>query len=151
MKANNRTFRLNNKLSLLLLSSIVLLSSCKKSFLEVPTQGQTPAEQFWITQEHATNAVHAMYANLRKWEQVAFASIGVESLGSDDAEKGSFPGDASFLNSFDNFTVTSTEGQVYDFWKGQYQQINLCNQVLDNIPGISMDASLKARYLLESK
>jgi hypothetical protein len=151
MKAIYKTYGLKNKLCLVLLSSMAFFSSCKKGFLEVPPQAQTPAEQFWLTQEDATKAANAMYANLRKWEQVAFASIAIESLGSDDAEKGSYAGDASFLSNFDNFTVTSTEGQVYDFWKGQYQQINLCNQVLDNIPAITMDAALKARYLLEAK
>ncbi|MEO6455474.1 MAG: RagB/SusD family nutrient uptake outer membrane protein, partial [Ginsengibacter sp.] len=38
-----------------------------------------------------------------------------------------------------------------DFWNGRYQTINLCNQVLDNIPAISMDATLKGRYMAEAK
>ncbi|MBS1920627.1 MAG: RagB/SusD family nutrient uptake outer membrane protein [Bacteroidetes bacterium] len=128
-----------------------ILGGCKKSFLDVAPQGQQPTQQFWQSQDDATKAVNAMYANLRSWTEVAFAPIAVESLGSDDAEKGSDPGDATFMNDFDNFTATSTEGQLSDFWKGQYQEINLCNQVLDNIPALSMDATLKARYLLESK
>lgn len=135
----------------LLLPLVSGIASCKKSFLEVPPQGQTPGQQFWLTGDDATKAVNAMYANLRSYSQVAFAPIAAESLGSDDAEKGSTPGDASFLSNFDNFTATSTEGQLSDFWNGQYQEINLCNQVLDNIPNISMDAALKSRYLLEAK
>ncbi len=128
-----------------------LLGGCKKSFLEVPPQGQQPTQQFWQSQDDATKAVNAMYANLRFWTETAFAPIAVESMGSDDAEKGSTPSDATFMNDFDNFTATSTEGQLSDFWNGEFQEINLCNQVLDNIPGISMDATLKARYLLEAK
>ena len=137
-------------LFLLLLIS-VLIEGCNKSFLEVPPQGQQPTQQIWQSQDDATKAVNAMYAYLRFWNETAFAAIAVESLGSDDAEKGSTPGDASFMNDFDNFSATSTEGQLSDFWNGQYQEINLCNQVLDNIPNISMDATLKARYLLEAK
>ena len=131
--------------------TIIFAVSCKRSFLDVPPQGQQPGEQFWASEADATKAVNAMYANLREWKQVAFAPIAIESLGSDDAEKGSDPSDATFLNKFDNFTATSTEGQIQDFWSGQYQQINLANQVLENVPGISMPDNLKARFLAEAK
>jgi hypothetical protein len=130
---------------------VLLPVACKKSFLDVPPQGQQASQQFWQTKEDAAKAVAAIYANLRSWEQVAFAPIAVESMGSDETEKGSSPSDASFMNNFDNFTHTSTEGQVNDFWLGQYRSINLANQVLTNVPSISMDATLQARYLAEAK
>jgi len=126
-------------------------SGCSNSFLNVPPQGQQQAEQFWVSESDATKAVNAIYANLRSWPNVAFAPIAVESVGSDDAEKGSDPSDATFMNDFDNFTATSTEGQLSDFWGGQYQNINLCNQVLDNVPNIKMDGTLQSRYLAEAK
>lgn len=125
--------------------------SCSDDFLDVPPQGEEKVEQFWQTAEDATMAVNAMYANLRGWNQVAFAPIAVESLGSDNAEKGSSPADATFLNAYDNYTVSATDGQLASFWEGQYQSINLANQVLDNIPAIQMDENLKARYLAEAK
>ncbi|HEU4472844.1 MAG TPA: RagB/SusD family nutrient uptake outer membrane protein [Flavisolibacter sp.] len=138
--------------SAITLTALLLTQAgCKKSFLDVPPQAQQPSQEFWKTQEDATRAVNAIYANLRAWEQVAFAPIAVESMGSDEAEKGSSPGDATFHNNFDNFTHTSTEGQINDFWLGQYRSINLCNQVLDNVPAIEMDATLKNRYLAEAK
>jgi hypothetical protein len=131
----------------------VLTGGCNKSFLDVPLQDQQPATQFWQTQDDATKAVNAMYANLRGWTFAAFAPMAVESLGSDDAVTGSEPTDGSvaFMSQFDNFTVTSTNRELPDFWNGMYQEINFCNQVLDNIPGIQMDATLQARYLLEAK
>ena len=131
--------------------SLLFIWSCSNHFLEVPPQGQQKAEQFWVSESDATKAVNAIYANLRSWTNVAFAPIAVESMGSDDAEKGSDPSDATFMNDFDNFTATSTEGQLSDFWNGQYQNINLCNQVIGNIPAITMDESLKSRYLAEAK
>ncbi len=131
----------------------LIATGCSKSFLEVPPQGQQPAEQFWVNEADATKAVNSIYAFLRSWNEVAFAPIAVESLGSDDTETGSDASDGSvpFMNTYNNFTVTSTEGQLGGFWGGQYQAINLCNQVLDNVPNISMDATLKARYLMEAK
>lgn len=129
----------------------VVTLSCGDEFLDVPPQGREPVEQFWQDGEDATLAVNAMYANLRGWPQVAFAAIAVESLGSDNAEKGSSPSDATFLNSYNNFTVSPTDGQLLSFWEGQYQSVNLANQVLDNIPAIEMDQNLKERYLAEAK
>src|SRR5215203_1575257 len=135
------------------IASLFLITSCKKDFLEVPPQGQQPAEQFWTSEADATKAVNSIYANLRGWTEVAFAPIAIESLGSDDTETGSDPSDGSvaFMNTYNNFTVTSTQGQLSDFWNGRYQTINLCNQVIDNIPAINMDAALKARYIVEAK
>jgi hypothetical protein len=138
-------------IALTLLFSIVILSSCKKSFLDVDPQGQQPATQFWKSEGDATKAVNAIYANLRTWENVAFPALVIESIGSDEADKGSTPTDATFFNLYDLHTVTSTEGSLQSFWTGQYQNINLCNQVLTNVPGIEMDATLKARYLAEAK
>ena len=151
MKIKFKISYLKKAFILLLFPVVSGIIGCKKSFLDVPPQGQQPTQQFWQSQADATKAVNAMYAYLRFWNETAFAAIAVESVGSDDAEKGSTPDDASFMNDFDNFTATSTEGQLSDFWSGQYQEINLCNQVLDNIPAINMDATLKARYLLEAK
>ena len=139
------------RLAGLTLISVFINTNCTDNFLDIPPQGQQKAEEFFVSESDATKAVNAIYANLRSWPNVAFAPIAVESLGSDDAEKGSDPSDATFMNDFDNFTVTSTQGQLSDFWNGQYQNINLCNQVLDNIPAINMDATLKARYIAEAK
>ncbi len=146
--------KMNNKIIAVLgIGALFLIASCKKNFLDVPPQGQQPAEQFWTSEGDATKAVNSIYANLRGWTEVAFAPIALESLGSDDTETGSDPSDGSvpFMNTYNNFTVTSTQGQLSDFWIGRYQTINLCNQVIDNIPAINMDANLKARYIAEAK
>ena len=133
------------------LGTMLFTASCKKEFLDVPPQGQQPSATFWQNQEDALKGVNSIYANLRSWNNVAFNAIAIESTGSDEADKGSTPTDATFFNLYDQFTVTSTQGSLLDFWAGQYQNILLCNQVLDNVPKITMDESLKARYLAEAK
>ena len=133
------------------LIGLLIMGGCKKTFLDVSPQGQQQTEEFWKDEADATKAVNAMYANLHVWNNVAFAPIAVESMGSDDAEKGSNATDATFMNNFDNFTASSTEGQLADFWAGEYQTINFANQVLDNVPNITMDESLKTQYLGEAK
>jgi len=148
---NNRKKTWQQALGISLLATIIVFQGCKKSFLDVNPAGKVAASQFWQTQADATAAVGAMYANLHEWTNIAFAPIAVESMGSDDVEKGSSPTDASFMNDFHNFSANSGEGQISDFWGGEYKTINFANQVLDNVPAINMDASLKARYLAEAK
>lgn len=137
--------------SVILVCMVSMVWGCTNKFLDVPVQGQQPAVQLWKNATDAANAVNAIYGNLRSWPNVAFASVATESLPSDDAVKGSVPSDATFMNAYHNFTVPPTDGQINDFWNGQYQNVNLCNQVLDNVPTINMDANLKARYLGEAK
>jgi starch-binding outer membrane protein, SusD/RagB family len=134
-----------------LVAMLMVPSACNEDFLDADPQGRESGVVFWQNAEDAAKAVNAMYANLRSWNNTAFAPIALESLGSDNTEKGSTASDATFLNNYDNFTVGSTEGQLLGFWQGQYQNINYANQVLDNVPAISMDESLKARYLAEAK
>lgn len=147
----NIKYTLQRFFALSFIATTLLVQSCSEDFLDVPSQAKQQVSAFWQSEADATKAVNAIYANLRSWNNVAFAPVAVESLGSDETEKGSSPNDASFFNNFDNFTVTETDGQVQDFWAGQYQTINFTNQVLDNIPAISMDENLKARYLAEAK
>ncbi|MNK49417.1 SusD family protein [compost metagenome] len=131
--------------------SIGILPSCNKGFLDVPEQGKQQSTVFWKTADDATAGVNAIYGNLRSWENTAFPAIAIESIGSDDADKGSTASDASFFLQFDQFTIDPDQGNISGFWNGQYRNINYTNRVLDNIPGITMDENLKARYLAEAK
>lgn len=151
MKLNHKKTYIQKFGLIALCASTLVMPACKKDFLNVDPQAKQPAVTFWKTQDDATKAVNSIYANLRTWGNTAFPALAVESIPGDDAEKGSSANDASYLNNFDNYTASSTEGQFGGFWEAQYQNINLCNQVLDNIPAISMDASLKARYIAEAK
>jgi len=130
--------------------AVGLTSSCGK-FLDVAPQGQPTSQQFFQTQADATAAVNAPYGKLREWNLTAFNWLAVTTLTSDDAEKGSVTGDAEFLNEFTFFRLTPTSGPVQGYWDGQYQQINLCNQVIQNVPGVNMDATLRGRYVGEAQ
>ena len=148
----NNKKKISQKVAVVLFfATIAGTLGCKKSFLNVNPAGSVAATQFWQTQADATAAVSAMYANLHEWTNIAFAPIAIESMGSDDVDKGSTPTDASFMNDFHNFSANSGEGQISDFWGGEYKTINFANQILDNVPGITMDGTLKNRYLAEAK
>ena len=132
----------------------LLMSSCSKSFTDASSNlvGSAATATLWQTAADAQNAVNSIYGNLRNWNNTAFPAIIPESIPSDDATKGSVPSDATFINLYDNFTATATEGTPDGFWQGQYQNINFCNQVIDYVDTMSaVDASTKARYLAEAK
>jgi hypothetical protein len=155
MKIKNNCWSVNKIAFYLITMATVFMAGCSKNFLDVPPQAQQPTEQFWQSQADATAAVNAMYAFLRSWDMTAFSSIAVEGYPSDDAETGN-PADGSYapMNAYNIFTVTSADpnSQLSGFWKGQYQEINFCNQVLDNVDTMTtVDATTKARYLLEAK
>lgn len=139
-----RTFLKN----ILLVSLLTGFVSCS-DFLEVEPEGELPVKDFFTTQEHAVQSINSIYAHQRSWSMVAFAWIMYQSVPSDNASKGSAIGDATFINDFDQFKVTPSSDHSY--WSARYEGINLCNQALDNIPGIQMDESLKKRLMGEAK
>ncbi|WP_294322396.1 RagB/SusD family nutrient uptake outer membrane protein [uncultured Chryseobacterium sp.] len=134
--------------------SLVLLAAsigCKDDYLDVDQPGRIQAASFFTTQDDAMQATSAIYSALRSWENSAFPAQFVFGVPADDVEKGSNPGDASFINAYDQFTYTASDGGVEGYWIGQWQFVNRCNQVLTNVPNINMDATLKTRLLAEAR
>lgn len=134
-----------------LLSLALLFPSCSKDFLEFDPEGKLPEEEFFVTEEHADQAVNAAYAHLRTWNQVAFAFYAIQEMPSDNAIKGSVVGDAAFMNDYVNLTVVPNEGQLGGYWSSRYKGVNLCNQVIDNIDETSTPEEKKVRLLAEVK
>jgi hypothetical protein len=150
---------LNYKSNLIKALSVVFIAvcatvvtSCKKNFLNPPVQGALPAAQLYTSATGAAQGINAIYADLRTYNETAFPALAIESMGGDDVQKGSTPGDSPNMGLYDNFTQTGAESGFDDsFWGGQYTAISLCNQAIDSIPPINMDATLKARYVAEAK
>lgn len=139
------------KQSVVILLAPLVFGACKKDFLEVEPIGQQVSATFFANAADANKAITSCYGHLNQWFVAGFAHLAITSISSDDAEKGSVPGDAAFMNDFDNFTFSPTQFIIDDYWKGQYNGINLCNQSIDNIPNIDMDPALKARFVAEAR
>lgn len=130
---------------------LALVTSCKDDYLDIKQEGVVEASAFFKTQEDAMQATSAIYSFLRSWENSAFPYQYVFGVPADDVVKGSNPGDASFINVYDNFTYTQSDGGVEGYWIGQWQAVNRCNQVITNVPNIEMDTTLKNRLIAEAK
>lgn len=128
-----------------------MIISCNDDFVDIKEEGVTVGSDFFKTQEDAMKATNAIYSFLRSWENTGFPAQNIIGVTGDDVIKGSNPGDASFINDFDQFKYnTSTDG-INGYWIGQWQALNRANQVITNVPNIDMDAALKTRLVAESK
>ncbi|CAA7193592.1 RagB/SusD family nutrient uptake outer membrane protein [Chryseobacterium potabilaquae] len=133
--------------------SIALVSltiSCN-DYLDIKQEGVTEASSFFQTENDAMQATNAIYSFLRSWENSAFPYQFVFGVPADDVIKGSNPGDASFINVYDNFTYTVSDEGVRGYWIGQWQAVNRANQVITNVPNIDMNSDLKNRLVAEAK
>lgn len=129
---------------------LLFSSSCKKDFLDVSPQGSVTEALFPQTASDATLAINAVYGNLLNWN-FWYGGFPLTEIMSDNARKGSNPGDAARLNLFDAFTFTSTSSDIFPWYSALYEAIKSANVVITKIPDIEMDEDLKARYIAEAK
>lgn len=135
----------------LTLSIFSLIASCSDDFVDIKQEGVTVGSDFFKTESDAMRATNAVYSFLRSWENSGFPAQFVFGVTGDDVEKGSNPGDASFINAYDNFSFTISDDGVNGYWTGQWQAVQRANQVITNVPNIDMDATLKNRLVAEAK
>ncbi len=132
-------------------SLLVVLGLTACDLLTTEPKGVLTTGNFFKSSDQAVQATNATYNMLREWQVHVFSWIGLTDIVSDDATKGSTPGDASFLGDLDNLTFDPGNLAFADPWAGYYKGIYRANVAIQNIPGVSMDATLKARLIGENK
>lgn len=120
-------------------------------FLATDPRGELTTPSFFQTSDHALQATNASYSMLRNWTTHVFSWLGQVEIASDDADKGSVPGDAGFLGELDNLTFDAGNLAFRDPWLGYYQGIYRANVAIQNIPNVNMDEELRARLVGENK
>ena len=145
--------KLNNRILTLVLSLTAMggLVSCGDEFLDKAPKGELTSDNFFLDATQAEQAVNATYAHLRNFNVHVFSYIGITDIASDDADKGSVPGDAGFLQDINDFTFDANNSAVNGIWSGYYQGVFRANQVLANVPNIDMDEDRKAQLLGEAR
>jgi starch-binding outer membrane protein, SusD/RagB family len=127
----------------------LILSGCEK-FLEKNPQGQLTQNTFPVSASDALLATNAAYATLRNISYHS-GTFPLCDIMSDDARKGSNPGDqASTIGPYDNFTFTTTGSELGSWWAALYEGVKRTNVVLVKVPDIAMDPDLQNRYLGEA-
>jgi hypothetical protein len=136
---------------LCLIVACVSLGSCEEEFLERKPKGQLTYDTFFETPDHAVWATNAVYSNFRSWEMCAFPWIGITDILSDDADKGSNPNDAIYMDGLDAFIFDASHTVIAEAWRGHYLTIGRANLAINNIPRIDMDIELRDRLVGESR
>ncbi|MDR7130893.1 hypothetical protein J2X69_003252 [Algoriphagus sp. 4150] len=147
---------MNNKINykiaavgLSILMSVGLISC--EDYLEKVPLAELTSENFFQDELQATHAVNAIYAHLRSFNVHVFSYIGITDIASDDADKGSVPGDSGFLQDINDFTFDANNTAVNGIWSGYFQGVFRANQVIVNVPEIDMDEELKSRLIGEAR
>ncbi|AQX04931.1 RagB/SusD family nutrient uptake outer membrane protein [Elizabethkingia meningoseptica] len=132
-----------------------ITQGCKNDFLDVtPTENYTVGDlENFNNDAGAASFVTSIYAKFLDWDMSSFAWIGVTSIASDDADKGSSPGDTgSDKDILDALTFTPTTPSFESLFSSNYQGINRCNQAILYIPQLDKaNADLKTRLVGEAK
>jgi hypothetical protein len=128
---------------------VLSISSCQK-FLQEDLQGIYSSATFYKTQGQALLAINSAYNDLLFNNNDNCIWV-FGDVASDDAVKGSLAGDQLDIQYIDQFNVISSNSVLLSTWMRYYDGITRANIVLNEVPGISMDAALKARILGEAK
>lgn len=138
----------NTKRTISLLFLTLVLWSCE-GFLDVGPQSELTQEAFPTSEADALQATNAVYSTLRVWNYHSGGFPILDFL-SDDGAKGSNPNDGSNQAPYDNFTHSSTQDGLDRWWNALYQGIRRANVVIEKVPAIEMDETLRNRYLGEA-
>src|SRR5688572_2699147 len=136
------------KIIVLSILASLVITGCDKE-LDIVNPNEATVEAFWKNESDAVTGVNAVYSTLHRgaisrW--MPFYYI-VRS----DEGKSTSPA-TDIVNNMDKFLVTDYNfWGAYDIWKDIYVGVFRANQVLDNVPAIAMDETLKNRVLGEAK
>ena len=137
------------KITILLIAAVAFgVAGCKKS-LNISNPDAVTTLQFWKTSNDALLGVNAIYSTFHR-EGLCRWNFFATMVRADEGWSKS--GDPRLIANFDQFVVSDYNyGNVYGgLWGDNYFGVNRANQVLDNVPNITMDAALKAQYLGEA-
>lgn len=120
----------------ILVAILVVATACRKNLLDRNPQGQYTQDDYpYPTGGGPYDAyLFAAYSELRAYNVHSQFFIAATSIRSDDADKGSTPGDGGAnVQTMDNFPVLPSNGYTDGLWVGHYALINRCNITIDQI------------------
>ncbi len=130
---------------------VVCISFSCQDFLDKPPQGSLTQTAFPVTAADALLATNAVYNTLRD-PNFNTGLFPILDIMSDDANKGSNPDDqAATIGPFDRFEHIKTEGTILRWWNTLYKAVRRANVVIEKVPLINMNETLRNRYVGEAR
>ena len=136
-------------------AGLIVVAGCKKSFLDVPPQGELTEELALKDPQAAEKLVGGVYNTLYfggfGGNTVGFLWQLTNDVASDDADKGSTPGDFNTggIGDIDNFRHDANNFIFNNIWTGHYSAITRANKAIDILNQSTFDAARKNRLLGE--
>ncbi len=144
--------KLNIYLSMLIMG-VLALSSCTKTWLDVEPKGTSLEANYYKNAGEAFNGLVAAYDPLGTECGKTYSNkIGPLNSASDDCYAGGgSSSDVPAWQVWNNYTIDAASGIQADFWSRNFTGVYRANILLSKLPGVPMDAALKARFTAESK
>jgi hypothetical protein len=137
--------------SILLAALTLGLGGCSKFLDETPT-AHVSTSSYYQTSDDAVRATTDVYRSMKDQAYGGYCPSCIGDIVSDDANKGGGgASDQSLIQDLKTFVAKSDNGYVYNAWRDNFKGIYLANVVLQKVPPIDMDASLKAQLLGEAQ
>ncbi|SHJ53360.1 Starch-binding associating with outer membrane [Reichenbachiella agariperforans] len=135
-----------------MLVSLLIVSSCSDSFIEVEPRGTELEDNYYRNAEEALAGLVAVY------DQVGGMSNGLinkfiatNSASDDHYAGGGSANDVTGIQVWSNYTLDPATGPQGDLWNRGYSGIFRANSILGHLPDVDMDDNLRARYVAEAK
>ncbi|HEY5747918.1 MAG TPA: RagB/SusD family nutrient uptake outer membrane protein [Chryseolinea sp.] len=135
------------KIYFMAVALLLLTTKCGDDFLVRAPLNQITEENFWKNDQDATTAVNAIYDALQTDLGYRLGGLMFGDVAGDDMT--CF--DVNWFVAHDNFTFNSSDPQIIAAWRAWWAGIARANAVLDRVPAITMDETLKQRLLNEAK
>lgn len=124
-------------------------AGCEKILDVSPSESLTEVD-FLSRPENAIQLVTGVYNAQLRWEMYSFAWIGITSITSDDADKGSTPNDTGTdKKKLDGLTWDASDISFKDVWNSRYDGIYRANTALFYLEQTNLDSSLKDQLIGE--
>jgi hypothetical protein len=141
-----------NKITIVFLLLISTTLACKKSFLTEEARTVTVNNLINDPQNGSERLIGAVYAKLYDFNVHSFSWIGITSITSDDAEKGSDAGDpGTDKDRLDAWTFDATSLSFDEIWIGNFEGIGRACYALKYLPDMNLDPVVRNRYIGEAK
>ena len=151
IKITEMNKRFSYRLGLGLLMAVTLVTACDDE-LNVDPQNAINEGDFLNNPDNAVALVNGVYNKMLDYDMYSFSWIGITSITSDDADKGSTPSDTGGdKNKLDGLTFDASDISFNDVWKGRYSGVYRANNALFYLEQLTIDETLKSRLIGEVK
>ena len=129
----------------------ILFISCEEDLIIEPNDTINEID-FLNNPDNAIKLVNGVYNKQLDFEMYSFSWIGMTSITSDDADKGSSAGDSGAdKNKMDNLTFDASDISFREVWQGRYDGIGRANNALFYLEQLQIQPTLKNRLIGEIK